>query len=312
MIDKLKVCCDANNQEIINELMTLKINDFCDIGEYRLFRIDAKDSKYKYVYVIMVNESEKRYKFGTLQFGLYGLDRRRNTFQNGSVKIWVAVDNRQLYTSDFLDRLVDVADTLESVLHNITHLDLCLDTPFDAGRAVNCHMRKKDTTTIINGKVLHDRKKRILGMNKRYGVSLDRDLNPTFYACQAKALKHKAKGAILCCYNKYVEIQDSSHKDYILDYYNAPKTLYRTEIRLHNEQVQGYMTDKGITSVMEVFSDDVKECMFFEFLNRIIRFRRDCKIIKWQDILRKTQFGKCNNHYTSQKRSNRRKKEKIK
>ena len=39
--------------------MTLKINDFYDLDKYRLFRNDAKDSKYKYVYVIMVNEAEK-------------------------------------------------------------------------------------------------------------------------------------------------------------------------------------------------------------------------------------------------------------
>lgn len=91
--------------------MTLKINDFYDLGKYRLFRNDAKDSKYKYVYVIMVNEAEKRYKFGTLQFGLYGMDKRRNMFPNGCLKIWFIVENRQLYTPDFLDRLIDVINT---------------------------------------------------------------------------------------------------------------------------------------------------------------------------------------------------------
>jgi hypothetical protein len=287
IIDKLKVCCEANNQEIINQLKTPKINDFYDLGKYRLIRIDAKDSKYQFVYAIVVNEAEKRYKFGTLQFGLYGMDKRRNTFPNGCLKIWFIVENRQLYTPDFLDRLIDVINTFESVLHNITHLDLCLDTPFDAGRAVNRFMRDKDTTTIINGKVCRDRKKRILGLKKILDISLDKDLNPSFYAPQTKALKHKAKGAILCCYDKYVEIQDSSNKDYILDYYNTPKKLYRTEIRLHNDQVQGYMTDKGITSVMDVFRKEVKEDLFFTYLNRIIRFRRDGAIIKWQEILGK-------------------------
>ena len=41
----------------------------------------------------------------------------------------------------------------------------------------------------------------------------------------------------MCCYDKYVEIQKKSNKGYILDYYNTPKKLYRTEIRLHNDQV---------------------------------------------------------------------------
>ncbi len=38
---------------------------------------------------------------------------------------------------------------------------------------------------------------------------------------------------------------------------------------------------------MDVFRKEVKENLFFTYLNRIIRFRRDGAIIKWQEILGK-------------------------
>ena len=73
---------------------------------------------------------------------------------------------------------------------------------------------------------------------------------------------------------------------YILDYYNNPSKLFRTEVHLNNEEVKSYLDNNGIEFTPLVLLDEaLLERMFFHYLDSIIRFKSKDKQVNWQHIL---------------------------
>ncbi len=310
MIDALTICGETSNDGMLADLAALKIGDFIWIGDCQLFR--QKGGYYDYSFEILLTPpNEQRYKFGVLNFGFRNTDEESNIWPDGGHKVWIKIENRQLYTDTYVNTLHDVMSSLSINFHNITTLDLCHDANFNVSLAVKRRIRNKETTVILNGKVCKDRDSDRDEIDYNTTGSLNRDKYKTIYIKQRKAIKDKTKGVTLTCYDKFKEIK-GSQKQYILDYYNNPEKLFRVEIHLNNEQIKQFLSFNNFGSELNILEDNkMREQMFFDFLNRMIRFRKNNEKFDWQRILR-WDSGRDSNNPPCQKPKNRPKTKKIK
>lgn len=176
---------------------------------------------------------------------------------------------------------------LELGFHNTTSLDLCLDTPFCIARLIKAYIHNSDVTTILNGKRIKDRDVDRKEITYVYSGSLNnQNKHLTVNVKQKNAIKDKTKGVTVTMYDKKTEICNSSGKQYILDYYDNPKSLYRTEVHLNNEDVNSYLKRTGTdNSPLLYVNDEVLEDMFFYFLGSVIRFQSASTDVSWRHIL---------------------------
>lgn len=158
-----------------------------------------------------------------------------NLHENGNPKVWISLNNQTLYTNDQY-HLGFIATKLGLEPHNITTLDLCKDTPFNVGKSVRQLIKDKTVTTILNGKRIKDRDEDRPEITYTTSGSLNKtDKYMTVNIKQKNAIKDKSRGVTITTYDKVAEVQNSSGKDYILNYYGNPKKLYRTEVHLNNQ-----------------------------------------------------------------------------
>lgn len=312
IVDAMTICCEVVNDCYVDKLYRLKSGEFLDVDEYRLFRVQGR--YYDYTFNIIIDDGNERYLFGHIKFGINHSIVDCNVFDNGRRKVWLSVDNRQLYTSNYRRILNDVICRLGLSFHNVTTLDLSYDiTAFNVGRKIKSLIRDKTLVVILNGKVCRDRDVDRPEISFTTSGTLNKDKYITVNIKQKKAIKDKSAGVTICCYDKRAEIRNSSSKKYILDFYGNPNKLYRTEVHLNNEQLKKYMSDCGTRFDFSMMTNAMLEDMFFYFLNSVIRFRRGRRPILWDDVLRRKQFAaEGNNNPPCQNNKNRHKKEKIK
>ncbi len=147
-------------------------------------------------------------------------------------------------------------------------------------------MRNDQIKTIINGKAWKERKKIIPGVTFDYSTSLSRLHCPTITLRQAKAVKNKDKGVTIQCYDKKAEIEISSGKQYILDYYDCPAHLFRLEVRLHYQELQDYCRREGIAQGIECLYDPAFLAgAFYYHLGSVLRFTLGRKKLDWPGII---------------------------
>lgn len=138
----------------------------------------------------------------------------------------------------------------------------------------------------MNGKAVKNRKQIIPEFHIDYSVSLERLRKPTFYAKQKKALHDKTKGICVCCYDKKTEVETESHKQYILDFYNNPKSLHRLEVHLNADEIRTYCSAVHmVQSVDLIFDKDFLTNMFYHHLASVVRFTKGRTKLDWRDIL---------------------------
>ncbi|NDW13523.1 hypothetical protein D0T50_11545 [Bacteroides sp. 214] len=209
-----------------------------------------------------------------------------NTHDNGKTKAWISLNNRTFY-SDNLHYLSYIDATLGLVAHNVTSIDLALDTPFNVSNQVKRLIRDKHVTTMLNGKLVKDRDKDRPEISYTLSGSLNRDKYMTVNIKQKKAIRDKAKGTTIISYDKEAEIRNSSGKDYILAYYGNPTKLYRTEVHLNYEQIKEYFQsqENDWKRFYGFLNDAVREELFFHHLNSVIQFRKGKKHILWEQLL---------------------------
>lgn len=278
MIDALTVCFEVESPYHYDQLKELELGECYDLYEFKLYRIEGR--YYNNVYSISAWNGDRAIDFGQLKFNL-----NNGKHVNGLSKVWISLNNETLYSDDsfFLDY---IATKLGLVPHNITTLDLCLDTGFNVSKVIKKHIRDKSITTILNGKKLNDRNKDRPEITYTLSGSLDKDKYLTVYIKQRKAMKDKSKGVTVVCYDKAAEVKNSSEKDYILDYYGCTGKLFRTEVHLNNEELKDYMESRGLEFTYWTLADEaLLEAMFFYHLNSVIRFQKGRKDIKWEQLL---------------------------
>ena len=283
-IDALTLCYEVENTYYYDQLRQLDFGASIDLNEFLLTRTTGR--YYDNVYNIQAWNGVKTITFGQIKFSLANGDEESNTHKNGLRKVWLSLNNETLYTQDF-HFLTYIEQRLGLVFHNVTSLDLCLDTPFAVSPLIKAYIHNQNVTTILNGKRITDRDEdrpeltyTTSGSLNRQGKYLSVNIK------QRNAIKDKSKGITVLTYDKAAEINNASDKQYILEHYGNPRRLYRTEVHLNAEDIKNYVARKGITYTPLVLIDEATlEDMFFHFLNSVIRFQCKAEDVGWQHIL---------------------------
>ncbi len=220
-------------------------------------------------------------EWGVLKFNLARGDEQSNTHTNGNRKVWFSLSNETLYSKDTYF-LTYIEQMLGLEFHNVTSLDLALDTPFSVSPLVKAYLHNKDVTTILNGKRITDRDEDRPEISYTASGSLNKqDKYKTVNIKQRNAIKDKSKGITVLTYDKAAEIINASDKQYILDYYGNPKKLYRTEVHLNAEDIKNYVEHIGIEyTPLILFDESVLEGMFFHSLGALYVF----KVARWMPV----------------------------
>lgn len=297
-IDALTMCYEVESTYYYDRLCQLDYDDTIDLGDFQLTRttddnfslskcyLKRTTGRYYYnVYDIKAWNGMRDIIFGQLKFNLANGNDESNVHSNGLTKVWVSLNNETLYSTDiyFLDY---ITDRLGLIAHNITTLDLCLDTSFNVSSSLKQFIRDKSITTILNGRRIIDREADRPEIVYVMSGNLNKYKYLTLSIKQRNAIKDKSKGVTIITYDKKAEILNSSEKDYILDYYQRPRSLYRTEVHLNNEDIKAYLNRKGKEfNPLMIFDEAILEDMFFHHLNSVIRFQSKTKDVSWSHIL---------------------------
>ena len=272
IIDELRLCYTA--EPLFLESMSLiAIGERIDFGDFSMLRIVGKH--FRYLFKVF---DEMNNQIGCLYFGQYG--------DADACYVWFKVQNSILYDRELLRATLAIPDALTLEFNNITALDLSQDFKKNIVNIIRRLYKDERITTIVNGKAIKDRKKIIPEFHIDYAVSLERLKNPTFYAKQKKALHDKTKGVCVSCYNKREEIEATSHKQYILDFYENPKTLHRLEVHLNSDEIRTYCRlMHTVQSADLIFNQAFISGMFFYHLSSVIRFTKGRTKLEWKDLL---------------------------
>lgn len=283
-IDALQVCFSVVNPYHYDQLKELELGAIYSPYEFILQRVEGR--YYNNIYnIIVIDADAEAYEFGQLKFNLSDGNEDNNTHTDGTRKVWISLSNETLYSDRFFF-LDYIATSLGLELHNITKLDLCLDTPFNVSKLVWKMIKDKGISTILNGKKIKDRDEDRPELSRTISGSLNKDKYMTLNIKQRNAIRDKSKGITLICYDKEAEIRNVSGKQYIMEHYGNPKRLYRTEVHLNNEDVARYLETHDTDLTYWLFSDEATlEDMFFHFLGCVIRFQKGYRDIGWKEIL---------------------------
>ena len=283
-IDALTLCYEIENTYYYDQLRQLDYGESIDLNEFKLIRTSGR--YYDNIYTISVWNGERTIKFGQVKFSLANGNENSNTHTNGRRKLWLSLNNETLYTSDF-HFLTFIEQKLGLEFHNVTSLDLALDTPFNISPLVKAYAHNKNITTILNGKRVTDRDQdrpeltyTTSGSLNKQGKYLSVNIK------QRNAIKDKSRGITILTYDKAAEVGNASDKQYIMKHYGNPRRLYRTEVHLNAEDIKNYIERKGIMYTPLMLIDEATlEDMFFHFLNSVIRFQCKTDDVSWHHIL---------------------------
>ena len=283
-IDALTLCYEVENTYYYDQLHQLDFGASIDLNEFLLTRTTGR--YYDNVYNIQAWNGEKTITFGQLKFSLANGNEESNIHTNGLRKVWLSLNNETLYSEDF-HFLTYIEQRLGLTFHNITSLDLCLDTPFAVSPLVKTYAHSQNVTTILNGKRITDRDEDRPELTYTTSGSLNKQGKYlTVNIKQRNAIKDKGRGITILTYDKAAEICNASDKQYILEHYGTPRRLYRTELHLNAEDIKNYVERKGITyTPLLLIDEEALEDMFFHFLNSVIRFQCKAEDVSWQHIL---------------------------
>ena len=275
VIDKLKICYTLSDTSRLHELReTLSETYEAPEWDFQLRKSEGTHFNYTYniVYISYhdtIYEDTEEQVFGTIQWGLRSDN--DETFQS---YVWLQIDNKQfylMYNYNTKGRLMFL-DYIEQMLglqfNNITHLDLAVDASTNFSKALVKMIRNKDYYPIINGTKITDRKKLIEDILYIGVGNLERIKEYSIL------IQQKKNDISLNAYNKKREIENKSHKDYIMESYGNPSQLHRLEVRINSDAMKDFFTREHIEYNPSMFiTDDWLWLLFLTFLNRVIRFQ---------------------------------------
>jgi hypothetical protein len=271
IIDELRLCYVAE-PELLDTLSLLEFGERVTFERFSVVRIVGQHFQFYYT-LLDVNNLKVAY----LYFGRYG---------DESNYLWVKFENRMLYNRLQLQNLMfDIQSILPIVFNNITKIDLAKDFKKNVVYAIKRLFKDSEIKTIINGRVVRDRKKVLKELMVVYQASLERIKNPSITICQAEAARNKAKGTTIQAYNKGAELIKSD-KTYISEFYGNPKALHRLEVRLNSDEIRDYCKKQQRQQMVEdIFDEMFLTDMYYYHLGSVLRFTRGRKPVSWQEIL---------------------------
>lgn len=269
----MKICYKAN-KERLEPLMDVEAGGRYDIPNFHLFRIIH--DRFRYCFDVVWRKE----KVAQLRFGFY-------TDTNDSMNyVFLKVMNPVLYDQAMLKQVLTVPDFFGLTINNFTALDVAVDTPVNVPSLIKKMMRDKSIKTILNGKAIKNRKAILPELFFEYSSSLDRLRNPTITIKQKKAIANKNEGLTVQAYDKRAEILNHSGKQYVLDYHNNPKRLYRLEVRLRYRELSDYLRlIKSPAMTEQLFSQQFLINIFIYHLASVIRFTKGRRRISWRELL---------------------------
>lgn len=274
VIDELRICYLANNADI-HRFENVEVGGHIEIGDFSFYRI--LNDRFRYCFdILMFNEQVAQLKFG-----------HYTDNEDEAIHAYFKVMNPIFYNPKLLQTVLKLPDTLGFIINNITSIDIAFDACFNIPSLVKKMMRDAEVTTIINGKAVQDRKKILSEIYFEYSTNLERLKHPTITIKQRKAQRYKNAGIVVQTYDKLAEIENSSDKQYILDYYQKPKRLYRMEVRLPYQELKDYFGNRSISPTTDMLLDsNTLKAVFLYHLSSVIRFTRNREKIRWTDLLR--------------------------
>ena len=280
-IDAMTVCFEVIDRYHYDQITELDFEQIYDLYVFQLIRTEGR--YYNNVYTIIYMDGDCQIEFGQLKFNI-GRDDANNLHDNGNLKVWIALNNRSLYTDDQFN-LGFIATKLGLEPHNVTTIDLCLDTPFNVSKSLRQLLKNKSITTILNSTKIKDRDEDRPEITYTNSGSLNKDKYMTVNVKQRNAMKDKSRGVTLTTYDKQAEIRNSSGKDYILDFYGNPSKLYRTEVHLNNAEIRDYLEGRSLYFNYYMIDAALLEDMFFYHLNSVVRFKNGKEDVMWEHLL---------------------------
>ena len=283
-LDAVSLCYEVVHLYYYEQLSSLNYGECFDMDEFRLYRTEGR--YFDNVYSIRLDNGTCDIDWGVLKFNLARGDEQSNTHTSGNRKVWFSLNNETLYSKD-IHFLTYIEQRLGLEFHNVTSLDLALDTPFCVSPLVKAYLHNKDVTTILNGKRITDRDEDRPEISYTTSGSLSKqDKYKTVNIKQRNAIKDKSNGITVQTYDKVAEISNASDKQYILERYGNPTRLYRTEVHLNAEDIKNYVKRKDIQYTPFILFDKATlEDMFFHFLGSVIRFQSRKVDASWEHLL---------------------------
>lgn len=274
VIDELRLCYVAEPL-LLDELSGVEVGASYTLHPFILFRIGG--DRFEYQFTVCLGDIGDREEVACLKFGRYGAA--------DSQYVFYRVCNHVLY-DERLKMVLSLPEMIGLQFNNFTAIDIAIDYKKNISSIIKRMMRCDQIKTIINGKVWKERKKIIPGVTFDYSTSLSRLHCPTITLRQAKAVRNKEKGVTVQCYDKKAEVELASGKEYIMDYYDNPRYLFRLEVRLHYQELQDYCRREGVVQrVGCIFDPAFLAGVFYYHLGSVLRFTMGRKKLDWRDII---------------------------
>ncbi|GAP71722.1 hypothetical protein SAMD00024442_60_13 [Candidatus Symbiothrix dinenymphae] len=270
-IDKLKLCYSIDDDTIIKELEEMR-PELYPLFNFDLRRIDGK--YHSDVYQILIKDLNKQNELETVVFGELRFNLKEEDEATAKEKkVWLWIENKVLYDKTQLWYLPSLTSDLGLSLRNVTELEIYIDsTHKNIPNLLKRCIRDKNMTTVLNGKVVHDRKADRPEIVYTHSGNMEKYKTMTLNIYSKKALNNKLDGISICSYNKVIDCQKKG-KNYILEQYDDPKILYRTEIRVGNEKFKEYVNKNRIELYENLFCNKgFLYCTFVSFFDKVIYF----------------------------------------
>jgi hypothetical protein len=258
-IDRLEICYTAPSEVVDG----LEDTTFWKREGYRL--LEASRDKIEVVFQIEVvtpREEVEWEPFAWLRIG-----NRFEKEEDTTRYCWISIENKALYSGE-LTYLHYIADDLGLEFHNITDIEIALDSNVNWFRRVKSAIRTEELTPIVLGKAYPDKGELISKI--LYIHTGDR------LRYRTDTLSLKGGDMSLKLYDKGREIEESG-KAYIRESFGLRSGgLYRAEVKANNRAISDYCSSYGI-SQYDIYMRLLDRSLLFElwlyFANKLLRFK---------------------------------------
>ncbi len=275
VLDELRICYVADPL-LLAELSKVEIGGYREYDPFSLFRKGG--DRFEFMFALCLGEAGDREEVGLFKFGRYGASESTYCYLN--------LSNHVLYDQEKMRLVLSFPDMLSLVFNNYTAMDIAIDHRKNISSIIKRLMRNDTIKTILNGKQVNDRSKVIPGVTVDYSTSLKRLHCPTITIRQAKASKNKDKGITIQSYDKKTEVEAGSGKQYVLDYYDNPRYLFRFEVRLNYQEMQDYCRLINTAQNIDmVFDQEFLKGLYYYHLSAVLRFTKGRKKLAWPDLI---------------------------
>lgn len=271
IIDELRLCYVAE-PTLLTELSEAKFGERINYDDFAIYRVGSRNFQCAFDVVYGTD------KVATLRFW-------HHVEQEMSSYVFYRIENKVLYDDEVLCKTLTLPDILGIKFQHITSIDLARDFKFNVVQRIRKLAKDEAIKVIVNGKAISKNKDIPEGMFF-YPLNFNRLSNPSISIKQLKAVRDKTKGLTLSGYNKCKEIESSSHKNYIKEFYGNPKSLHRLEIHQNNDEIKDFCKKNAITQdVSLIFNQEFLDSMYDAHLSSLLRFTRGRTRLVWSKIL---------------------------